>query len=307
MATPLLARKRVLAFELEATYGTLATLTATDAGFRCFERNMRIVSDTLRRERQGLLGSSKGVAEAKHAELSLTTHIHGHTAVPKWSQLFQACGMSVSSLTYTADSDQSTWKGLSAGHYVDGRKKLGRGMMGNWVARLTAGRVGSIDWTFLGGYSADPIADTLLTGMSYETAAARPPIFDGSGSITIDGSTDIKIANMTIDFGNEVALREDPNSEGGYIGAWIGNRMPTVTIDPEALAYGTKNWYAIHSADTEITISAVLNGGANNTVTFTLTGCQLASAPDDNEERGGRLVDALTFNINDDGIAVVFS
>src|SRR5688572_14859299 len=118
---PLLARKRVLAFELEAAYGTLGTLTAADAGFRCFERNMRVVSDTLRRERQGGLGSSAGVAEAKHTELTMTTHMSGHSTVPAWAQLFQACGMSLTTRTYAATSDQSVWKSISAGHYVDGR------------------------------------------------------------------------------------------------------------------------------------------------------------------------------------------
>src|SRR5688572_1779944 len=222
------ARVRALAIQLEAVYGTPETLTAADAGLRVFDRNMRLVSDTLRRERQGGLGSEDGVAEAKHMELTYTTQIHGHSTVPAWAQAFQACGMVLTSRTYAASSDPTLWQSLSAGHWVGGRKKLGRGFMGNWVARLVNGRVGMIDWNFMGGYISDPVAEAMLSGMTYETAAVRPLIWEGAGSITLDGDADFKVANLTLDFGNEVSLREDPNSDGGYIGGWIGNRLPTI-------------------------------------------------------------------------------
>lgn len=307
MADPLLTRKRVLAAKIESTQGTYEALTASEAAFRVQDRQFRIVSETLERQKPGDLGNDIGVPAAKHTELTFTSHLCGSGAsgsVPEWAQTFlPACAMSLSSTTFSQTSATSDWKTISTGHYQNGRLFKARGMMGNLVIAGTAGMPVELNWSFQGGWEADPADATLLSGMSITEGI--PPIFAGSGSMTLNSSTAFKISQFQIDLGNQTILREDQNAKGGYVSGYIGNILPTVTMDPEATLLATQNWWAAQSAGTEVDLVLVIGTASNNTITITCPDLQLANAPEEGD-RNGLVVDNLNFRVNG-RISIAFS
>lgn len=306
MALPLLSKVRVMAGKIEGTYGTAEALANTDAGIRFYGRGLEILGETIAREAQGSLGTVDGVVGPKSitGNFSVLMNGKGSAGVPNWAALVLPCsGFGLTSQTYALTNTQSNWKSCTLGHYIDGRRKLGRGCMFNWTMRLTNGAPGIIEVTALGGYSAKPSATAILTGMTYEST--KPPTFSGSGSITIDSGS-YPISGLTLELGAQLALRQDANAAGGYLGAWIGDIRPIIRIDPEASAVGTKDWAAIHEAGTEVAISAVLNGGSNNTITISTSSAQLSNYPGDGD-RDGKLIEDMVFMVNDNDLSIAFS
>lgn len=296
---PLMYDKYTVAIEAEGTYGTFATLTNADAGHRFDDPVLQIISKNIPRlKANGSLGTGKSAKGPKHTTLSFKNRLHGDgssAAAGFMPILFPCVGMpSPSSNTYRTSSTQGDWKGLSAALNRDGFLKVGRGMMGDLSIDIAAGEAFLASWNFMGGFQADPTDTSQLSGISFQDIVA--PIFAGSGSLTIDSSTAFRIAKAQIKLNNGVFLRQDPNAAGGYIGGWLNNPKPTLTMDPEAVAVATKNWHNAQATGDEMDIVFVANGGAGNTVTITCTDCE----PERPEEanRDGVLVDQMGFNIN---------
>lgn len=307
MALPLMAQKRVIAAVAETTYGTAATLAASNA-IRVINPKFKVNSDTVRRDRQGGLGVDANIGGVKkNTEFSFTTHVAGKgaTGVPQWGLLLQACGFALTSQTYAPSSDSSTWKSLTAGKFLDGRRYLSRGAMGTFKLTAEAGAPAQIDWSFKGGWAQDPDDTAILTGMSYD--AALPPIWAGAGSLSLGGATTYtKVSKVEIDGGVDVQLREDPNAPGGYLGAWIANRISRITLDPEATAFATKNWWADTTANTTTSFSMIVGTATNNICTITAGNLQVDGGPD-YDNRGGKVVDNVSFLVTGDDLTFAFT
>jgi hypothetical protein len=144
MATPLMYFKRQLAAKLETAYGTIEALTNAHATFKLNERELKIVDSAAQREKStGALGQDVPVPGGHHTELTMQTWLTGlgSGGVPQSADFWQACGFSVSAQASTPrTSDQSTWKGLTAWAYQDGRLKKARGLMGNAKINLVSGK-----------------------------------------------------------------------------------------------------------------------------------------------------------------------
>lgn len=308
MASPFLTRRRLLAAKIETTLGTAASLANTDAGFKVEDRNLKIVRESGRRQKQGSGGNDVAVAEAAHTELTFSSRVHGKdtTGIAAWASTFlPAAGMVASSQVYSRTWDTSNFKGLSVGHYLDQIKMLGRGMMGSLKFTLQPGMMCMAEGTYQGGFVADPTDATLLSGVTYESA--KPPIWvPGSGNaLTINSLTSIKPSKLEIDMNNEVGLREDPNSAGGYIGALVTAGATRFTLDPESHLRSTVDWHALQTANTTFAISAVLDGGTNNTITFAAT-VQVVSAPDFTD-RNGKVAENLVLEEVDDSFTITLA
>jgi hypothetical protein len=296
--------KRQIAAKIEATLGTAETPAASDAGFKVNDFNLSIAGDAKERERvDGLLGWDESIPEDAHTTLTLQAPItaKGAAGAPDWSKLLRACAMALSSQTYTQSSDTSTWKSVTASGYQDGRLKKGRGIMGNGVISLAAGKAGLFDFNGMGGWTgADPADAALLTGQTFTEIV--PPIFGGAGSFAISAAggseiAGVKISTAKIDLGNEVALREDANSDGGYLCGWVGQVKPRIELDPEAMLFATQNWYAAYRAGSKFDVSFVIGSGDDNSIEITATDLQLEKSPED-QNRNNKLVDALGFRVN---------
>jgi hypothetical protein len=293
-------REYTVAIEAEGTYGAFATLTNADAGHRLIDPQLEVVSKTIRRPRgDGTLGTGKGAKGPKHTTFKFKNYLHGDgtDGAPGFAAILLPCvGMpSNAADSYQTSSTQANWKGLSAALNRDGRLHVGRGMMGNLKLSAKSGEPVLLDWDMMGGYQADPTDTSQLSGITFEDIT--PPTFDGSGALTIDGSTGFKISQWAIDLQTQPWLRQDANKAGGYIGGWLTDIAPFITLDPEAEAIATKNWHDAQATGDEMDIVIVVGSAAGNTVTLTLEDCELDERPKP-QERNGILVDALGFNVN---------
>jgi hypothetical protein len=298
---PLLYRKHTLGVKAEATYGTAETITASEA-LRVNDLTMKVAAEVINREKStGLLGTDVGVPSKRSLELKFKNYAHGDgsSGDPAWAAaLFQSCGFAQSSSSYATTSTVSSWKGMTAAINRDGRRLIGRGFMGNHRQMWKSGEPVLFEWDYVGAVTAATTVytdTTQLSGISFE--AAVPPIFAGSGSLTVDSVTTYKIASAEIDINTGRYIREDSVAVGGYIGGYLANPSPTIKIDPEAVAVATKDWGTAFFAASEITIVLVANGGTGNTITTTCTNCQLKNYPEE-VDRNNLLVDSLMFQVN---------
>jgi hypothetical protein len=304
MSNPLLTRKRILALAAESAFGSAASLTNANAGFKVEDRSLKIIRPTAQRQAQGSGGQDVGVAEEAHTELSLTARWTGNSSTNMATLaglLLPACGFVESTGTFSRTWSSSNWASLSAGAYMDGIKTLARGLMGNLKWTFVPGKMVNVEATMMGGYVANPSDAAILTGMTYEsvTPAVWSPASGTSGTnLTIDGNTFFKPGQMQLDLGNVVSLREDPNSAGGYLCAWIGEGAARITLDPEAYNRSVYDFFASQSTSDTFTVSAVLDGGSNNTWTWSGT-FQVSDAPDFGDRNGKVTENIVLTEVND--------
>lgn len=301
---PLLYRKKTLAIKAEGTYGTVETLTAAEC-HRVMDATFEVDSTVINREKStGGMGTDVGVPVGAKLMLGFKNLAHGDgsTGDPAWAAaLFPSCGMIQSSSSYATSiiaAAQASWTGLSAAMNRDGRRLIGRGGMGNLKQTWTAGKPVEFNWEYILAAVANPTLRTdtaQLSSITFESAV--PPIYQGSGSLSIGGVTTHKISRAEIDLNNQPFAREDPNAVGGYIGGYIQNTSPSIKLDTEAVAVATKDWGTAYFAGSEITIILVANGGTGNTITATATACQLKSYPKE-ADRNNLLTDNLEFQVN---------
>lgn len=124
---------------------------------------------------------------------------------------------------------------------LDGRRITAKGCRGNpSFAFVGMDRV-LMTFTMSGILHSIDDAGANRTNIAY--GAANPPIFVAAGLTLMEatGATDHTGAlfqQVTLDFGNEVTVREDANSTNGYKAAQITGRAPTLTMNPDAIGGG---------------------------------------------------------------------
>jgi hypothetical protein len=290
-----LTRSRLGAFKSEGTYGTAETLLAADAATRLYNLSVNLDSNFVERDAQGAMGRSVSVVGQRSGNASFTTYLHGKgsAGVPHHGQLWESCGMVLTSQSYATSDTTTSWKGLSISDYVGGFRKRLRGAMGNATLRFVPGEQVAVDWSFVGGFIENVTDTTILSGITYETPSAMPPTWAGSARLTLASGTSYKVGSCTIDLGNAVSVREDQNATGGTIGGFIGDRVVRVTLDPEAIAIATLDWGTYFSAGTTFDLVCVVGTASNNIVTVTASGLQLAAEPNNFGDRNGKLTQQL--------------
>lgn len=311
---PLPYNKRTLAAKLEGTSGVYEALTSAEAGFRVIEPDMKLVSAVVATMKSdGTLGTDVSPTGSKYTTLSFKSRLHGDgsSGAPGWASIFfPACGMPAVGTggdTFTTSSTEANWKTFSAALNRAGRRRFGRGFMGNGVMSFKSGEVVEVAWNFTGGYheisDLNPDDTAQLTGMSYE--AVVPATFGGASALTIDGSTAFKISSATLDLGAAVAARHDANSLGGFIGGYIGNIMPKITLDPEAVLNATYDWAEAYRTSDQFTVVFVVGSASGNTITITCTNCQVTKFPEEGN-RNDWTIDNVELQVNGT-VSVVFS
>ncbi len=296
---PLQFRKRTVAIAVAATYGTIGALTSAEAGYRFDDPELKYLGDIVEREKSdGNLGTDQGALGPSSTTLVMKNRLQGDgsSGDPSYAAvLFPCVGMpSNSSNSYQTASSNANWKGLDAALNRDGKRRLMRSGMGDLTIDLESGKPGMLNWSFVGGYSANSTDTAQLTGISFEDVVA--PIWANASALTI-GGTAYKASKAQLKLNTQPFLRHDPTKAGGYIGGWITNIKPTITIDPETVAIATFDWDAARTAGTQQTIIFTLGSASGNTITITCTLCQLTK-PSDDTDRNGLLIDALQFSVN---------
>lgn len=301
---PLIRRKSVLALKTESTAGTFeSSIAAADVTVKTYNVELKTPKTPIERAKQGGLGRDISMYGDAQAALTFMGYVHGKgsSGVPNWATLLlPACGIPLNTgQTYATTDTQSAWSTLSARHFIDGVKKSARGLMGNLKFTFENGRPVQYDAEFKGGWVEDRGTTSLVAG-TYESIAL--PRWEGSASTTFSANA-VRIDKVELDLGNDVQPVEDSTADGGYRMFILTDRVPKVTISPEAAT--AVNWYAAQGSLTTFDLTLVVGTASNNTITFVLNALALDKSPED-ADRNGKLVDALGFDVTG-GISIAFS
>ena len=124
---------------------------------------------------------------------------------------------------------------------LDGRRVTAKGCRGNCSIQFTAMDRVLMTFTMMGIVHEITDSSANRTGISY--GSQLPATFTNAGLsvMEVGGSTNHTAAlfqSMTLDFGNEITMRQDANSGSGWKAAQVTGRAPTITVNPDAIAGG---------------------------------------------------------------------
>jgi len=307
---PLLKRRRILAGKIETTIGTAETLTATEAAMNIRDVEVQSEIESIERPGQSAFSPLCSSRAGDTGRVTFTTDLTGDGAAgtPLWASTFlPACGFVVATGTFSPNSAApgSATKTCTIGVYQDGLFKRLKGCQGTAVINLPAGRPASIDFDFMGVWDAP--TDVALLTPTYPTVK---PLRFVSSTLTLGGSGFTPLSSITIDLGNDIAMREDATTASGYISALIGGRRITGSMNPEATLVGTEDYYGDWIALTEQALSLTLTDGTD-TVTIAAPKLQFTNVQEG--ERDNLQTDDIEFQCNrsaaagDDELTIDFS
>ena len=304
MAGPLLTRVRVLAAKAEGTPGTPEALTGAEAAFNVFDPTIQQVADEALRQKQGGFGLLVSDVGAKLGEVKFSMEIIAPSAQPLWADTFlPACGLGWDGAKFILDpippeGAGSTQHTLTIGCYENGLFKEIYGAMGNARFTFDSAKRAMIEFTFRGIWCTP--SDVAILGPVYPTDA---PLQFISSALLI-GAWTPKVAQFTLDLGNEIYVREDSSIASGYSSAVIGNRRPNGTLNPEAELVATKALLTEWEAETTAAVSWQCNRGAA-TAAFNAGHLQFLNPQE--ADRNGVAIHDLAYQLLDDDLQIVFS
>jgi hypothetical protein len=155
------------------------------------------------------------------------------------------------------------------------------GAMGNFNIKLTAGQYGVLSFALKGMYNA-PTDVALPSAPTYESTI--PPIVE-SASFTLNSDTDLIVQELSLDLGNEIAVRDDISSANGVKGFIIANRKGKGNFSPEALLVAGYDFWADWIASSQRALSVVVGSARGNKCTITAPKVTLDNIADGERER----------------------
>ena len=313
----LLTRRRVVAATSEDDPGTAESLTAAEAAFNVFESTIQAEREFTERIGQGVMSPLPGTLGAKGGTAAFKVELAGSGSVgsptPAWASTFlPAVGLVATGDVFKPESlhpesPSAKTKTITIGVYEDGKLKMLRGCMGTAVITFVSGKPVMIEFTFTGIW-VDP-SDVAILTPTYPTVI--PPRFVSAGMTIASWSP--KVAELTIDLGNEVALREDANDPSGYCTALIGSRRIVGTLNPESSLVAADDPNANWDSGAEQALAVQLGGSSANGNTVAIAAPKLQFTNTQEGDRNGAIIDDVEFQLNrsaaagDDELTVTFA
>lgn len=295
---PFLKRKRVLAAKIEATIGTAEALTAAEAAMNIYNPMIQCNTEMEQREGQGGFGYFSSTPAGRVGVATFRTYLEwdGTATEPTWADTFlPAAGWVKSGQVYTPRSEApgSNVKTLTIGLYEDGLFKSIAGAMGTGVVNLPTGKQAYIDWTFTGVWQ-EP-TDVAILAPTYPTA--KPLRF--AGGLAEWNDVNLCTEMVTVDLGNTVIMRECPTTEAGFLSAFITNRQPKISLNPEAVTVAAQDRWGAWLAQTEYALELDLGGPGNSVLSFDAPKAQIINNQE--ADRNGMVTDEIEMQCNKNG------
>ena len=270
----MLERKSTLAAKIEATPGTAEALSAADVpACDIFEASEQAEIENEPREAIGGGGSSASAPGARGATCTFKCEMAGSgsggSPVPDWAEIFlPACafvnstGDVYSPELRAPDDAAGSTKTLTIGFYQDGVYKQMHGAMGTFIITGESGKRVMVEFTFTGLWDEPTDVAQLTPGVQAARAVRL-----ASATMTIASWTP-RVANLSIDAGNEVVLRESQATDEGYYLATVADRAIAGSMDPESVLVATNDSWQQWLNQTEQAFSLALGADAGNTITI---------------------------------------
>ena len=324
-STPLLWRRRVIAAREEATPGVAIALGAAYGRFNVFNPEVQPDIGFEDREGQGGFSPLAGVPSARGATVTFRVELAGtgqpSDPVPPWADVFlPACGWVEAAGVFSPSSLPPGAAGaathtITIGLYLDGKLKRLRGCMGTFRLVMTAGVPIAVEFTFTGVWDT-PEAAALVAPNYPDTQPLRFAQAEitlggpGSGS----GVWHPTLQEITIEAGNEVQLREDPEDESAWQCAMITGRRVTASLNPEATLIAAKDLHTewVERTIQELSIEVPAGGSADgNHIEIVAPAFQITNVQ--GGERNGYAIEtveglcARASDAGDDELSLAFS
>ncbi len=312
---PLLKTLRTIACKVEGTIGTPESLSAADGALHVYDLMIQAEIENIQRESsntfgylQSSSGPRKGTATFK-ADLQLTG-----AAAPAWlSTLLQGCGYVNDGGVYAPISEglsaTSSLKSLTIASYQDGVIKTIAGAVGNFKIMAPTGKLVTMEFEFQGVWQ--PPVDGAMIEPVYST---ERPVRYADAAANYDGQEHC-IENLEFDAGNEIIMRECPDTVAGFKSGLIVNRTPKLTLNPEAQlvadydSYG--KWVAGTEAAFSTSFSSVLIDESVATMSLSAPKAQIVNVQEG--DRNKLVTDEIELQLNrngvniDEDVAIAFS
>jgi hypothetical protein len=94
-------------------------------------------------------------------------------------------------------------------------------------------------------------------------------------------------------------MRECPTTAAGYISAFITDRVPTVSINPEATTIAAQDRWAAWLASTEFALELDVAGPTTAVLSFDAPKAQIINSQE--ADREGMVTDDIEFQLNKNG------
>jgi len=286
---PMLTQKQQIAIKQEATAGVTETVTAADVVLKT--GNAEFEADVAMTPREALsasLSKRGSVVGSRMGKIRWSQYLRGTSTAPvassnepDFSVPFKGCGAAIT-VSGGSPNEQSSFKPSTStisdetngayctvALYEDGKRYMLRGAVGNCVLTHASGLPPKAAFEFT-GVLVPPPTDTALLVPTYPTIV-EPPFL--TAAISILGYTTARIQTLTLDFGNQIVMRPDPNNPQGYITAQIVGRTPVGSFDAEEIIAATKNYWNewIDAQTTGSITTGVFPGGGTNYNQFQVT------------------------------------
>lgn len=271
----------------ESTYATDPTPAAANDAIPCERGKVTLGFESEAIKRMILDGGRSNLAgdnALPRVSVTFTTELAGNGSVQdgataiRLERLFNACdfadtataessgGAADGYITYNPYVDTTQGESVTIYVYSHKKKHIITGCKGTFKIIGEVGQYAKVEWTFMGIYNA--VADaTFPTGMAYGTS--KPPIFQNSSSLVI-GSYAPVLKSFTLDAGNSIQRRDSAIATQGVKGFIIGDRNPTLSLDPEADTEANFTFFADWIAGTVRTVVIPVGDTAGNKFLFTV-------------------------------------
>lgn len=307
----MLVKRAQLAAKAETTEGTAETLVGANA---FLAQNIDFSPDIAMGERDNLTSSLSPfpkVPGERKGGMSFDVELKGSGTAgtaPALGKLLLGCGFAETLVASTS----ATYKPASTGigsmtlaMYNDGIIYKIWGARGTVSLKNVKGKPSMFHFEFSGADYSVADGAMLSSGVSYESTLPQPFL---SSQLTIDSYAAL-IGTLDINMNNEVALREDGNTESGYKSAVITSRKPSLSFDPEMVLVATYDFFGKLRSGNQGALSYVIGATAGNICTVTApkvqyTGVKLS---DKSGIRGLGMDCQLNRNAGDDELVIAFT
>lgn len=291
-------KRQVVGAKIEATAGTVESLSGTDAAMNVYAPKLTPNIQMEKREGQGGFDYLAAVASARSGKFTCSTRVEwdGSATEPNWAEtFFPACGYVKSGQVYspTSNAPGSAAKTITIGDYIDGQLYLLYGCVGTFTINYVAGMPTTIDWEFEGVWGGK--SDVALLTPTYPSDTC----YRWANGAATWNSVALYASKATLKANNVFEVRRDASTESGFAHGIISDRYPTVDIDPESVLEATQTRHADWLASTERALALYCGGVGNSLFKADALKAQIMSMTPAN--RNGIAVDEIQFACNKNG------
>lgn len=274
-----LTRNRLLLAKAETTYGTSSSPAGADA---LLVSNLEVSPLELSRIDRELvrskLGQSGMIVGQRMVQVSFDVELAGSGTAgtaPAWGPIIKACGfaetiVATTSVAYSPVS--SSFSSVTMDFNHDGTKHLITGARGSFSVGLKANEIPKLSFKMMGIYNAPTASAQLNPTWSNQ---ADPVVVNSANTTPVSvHSFAACLESFSLDLANETPFRQ---LAGCTQQVRITDRKPAGEISIEAPALGTKDFFAIASAQTTGAISWTHGQTAGNIVAFAAPTCSFDS------------------------------